>query len=254
MQNEVKPVGTLCREDAIDEIPVAYIELDLEGRITRANRAACAMQKMSEEELLGRTPWQFMPGDEIAKSLVAFAEVIERGEPPASVRRSFYTAEGEFKTHDVRRSLIHDAEGHVVGMRLILFDVTEQVIAHEEAQRARNWLESVLAALNEAVIVTDALGFVRSINPAAEKLSGWTAGELIGKPIEKGLPILRFTSEPKQAHHCRMGLDGPCKGRASVLNHAREEIEVEINAAPILDVERGFTTGVVSHWRLIEKS
>lgn len=238
-------------EEAIDEIPVSYIELDLEGRITKANKAACQMQKMREAELLGLTPWQFMSGNEIEHSLESFLQVIRKGEQPETVRRSFYTAAGEFKMHDVHRSLIHDERGQVVGMRLVLIDVTEQAIAHEEALKARRWLESVLASLNEAIVVTDALGFVREMNPAAEKLSGWSAKELIGKAIEKGMPILRFVSETK--NHFRMGLDGPCKGRAVVLNHAREEIEVEINAAPILDPEHGFTTGVVSHWRLIEK-
>jgi len=66
------------------------------------------------------------------------------------------------------------------------------------------------------------------------------------------LPILRFDSETKQKNHFRMGLDGPCKGRALVLNHARQEIEVEINAAPILDREHGVTIGVVTHWRRVE--
>jgi PAS domain S-box-containing protein len=252
MQNEGVVHVIASRKDAIDEIPVAYIELDLEGRITKANKAACAMQKMSEAELLGATPWQFMPGDEIERSLDAFVDVIRMDVQPASVRRSFYTAQGEFKTHEVHRSLMHDESGSVVGMRLVMFDVTEQAIAHDEAVKSRCWLESVLASLNEAIVVTDALGFVREMNPAAEKLSGWSAKELIGKAIEKGMPILRFVSETKQ-NHFRMGLDGPCKGRAVVLNHAREEMEVEINAAPILDPEHGFTTGVVSHWRLIKK-
>ncbi len=61
MQNEGVVKVIASREEAIDEIPVAYIELDLEGRIAKANKAACAMQKMSEAELLGATPWQFMP-------------------------------------------------------------------------------------------------------------------------------------------------------------------------------------------------
>ncbi len=63
--------------------------------------------------------------------------------------------------HDVHRSLRHDESGQVVGMRLVLIDVTEQALAHEEALKSRCWLESVLASLNEAIVVTDALGFVR---------------------------------------------------------------------------------------------
>ena len=252
MQKNNRPGTTPSKENVIDEIPVSYVEMDLEGRIIRVNRAACAMHKASEGELLGTTPWQYMPADEAEQSHAAFEEAIRKGEPPPTVRRSFYTSEGEYRTLDLHRSFMHDESGHIVGMRLILIDVTEQSIAHEEAQKARCWLGSVLASLNEAIIVTDALGFVREMNPAAEKLSGWSASEMLGKAIEKGLPILRFFSASKQ-NNFRMGLDGPCKGRALVLNHAREEIEVEINSAPIVDPEHGYTTGVVSHWRLIEK-
>jgi PAS domain-containing protein len=57
--------------------------------------------------------------------------------------------------------------------------------AHEKAHQARQWLESVLAPVAEAVIVTDALGFVRYANPAAEAMFGWSAQELIGRVIEK---------------------------------------------------------------------
>ncbi len=54
-------------------------------------------------------------------------------------------------------------------------------------------------------------------------------------------PIQSFFSEKN--NHCRIGLDGTCKGRAVVLNQAREEIEVEINAAPLwtlsMDLQQG---------------
>ena len=44
-----------------------------------------------------------------------------------------------------------------------------------------------MASLAEAVILTDILGVVRSVNPAAEELSGWRASDLIGKTIDEAL-------------------------------------------------------------------
>ena len=108
---------------------------------------------------------------------------------------------------------------------------------------------SVLVALDEAVIVTDALGFVRLMNPAAEALTGWKATELRGRSIQSGCPILKFTPLDQHQAHVRMGLDGPCKGQARILNRYREELTVFINASPIFDPEQGYTTGVVQLWR-----
>ena len=50
--------------------------------------------------------------------------------------------------------------------------------------------ELVLAALGYAVVTTDPAGFVDYLNPAAEKLTGWSLAEACGQPLEKVLPIV----------------------------------------------------------------
>lgn len=233
----------------IDEIPVGYMEVDRDGRILRVNQACCQMQEMTSEQLLGQTPWDYMALEEVEKSLESFRAVIASGAEPVPVQRSIYTAGGEFRTYEIHRGLIRNSDGAIAGMRLVYFDITESKANHEEAHQTKLWLQSALASLDEAVIVTDALGFVRMMNPAAEKLTGWTAAELTGKSIQSGCPILKFTPVDKNQAHVRMGLDGPCKGHARLLNHNREEMTVFINASPIFDPQQGYTTGVVQLWR-----
>jgi PAS domain S-box-containing protein len=235
----------------IDEIPAGYMEVDCEGRILRVNRAFCRMHEMTGEQLIGQTPWEFMALDEVEKSLDDFHSVIRSGADPHPVSRTMYTAEGECRTYEIHRARIRDTATRITGMRLIYFDVTASQARTEEAQQTLLWLESVLAAIDDAVLVTDALGFINRINPAAERLTGWKAAELQGKSIQSACPILQFIpADPGQAR-ARMGLDGPCRGRARILNHDREEITIEINASPILDVEHGYTIGVVHLWRSI---
>ncbi len=233
----------------IDELPVGCMELDCDGRILRVNRACCRMQQMTSGELVGQTPWEFMALDEVERSQAAFHAVIASGTEPPPVFRTIYTAKGEVRVYQIHRGLMRDADGAITGMRLIYFDVTESKEAHDEAHQAKLWIESVLAAIDEAVLVTDALGFIRLMNPAAEKLTGWKAAELMGKSIQSGCPILKFTpSDPSQGR-VRMGLDGPCRGTARLLNRNREEITVFITASPIFDPEQGYTSGVVQLWR-----
>ena len=247
-QIPVNPPAQLCESalEILEELPVAYIEVNAEGMVMRANRAARALYPLEHGEIEGKFLWDLMPAAEEEISHEAFFKIMEAGANSPPVRRAVYTSAGEYRTFEVHRSQIRDAQGSPVGIRIITFDVTEAQLAHEEARHARQWLESVLESISEAVIVSDALGFLRTVNPAAEELLGWKAEEMIGKLVEEGLPILSYTSADQRPLNHRIALEGRTKGVAAVLDHARRELRVEISTSPIVDKESGFTAGVVS--------
>jgi PAS domain S-box-containing protein len=179
---------------------------------------------------------------------------MESGEKPPVIYRSIYNKDGVYRTYEMHRSLIHDVQGHPAGLRYMCIDVTEAQSVHEEAHQARQWLESVLASVADAVIVTDALGFVRYVNPAAEELCNWKPEELIGKVIDKELPLLSYSSTDLGFLNHRVTLERRTKGMATILDSARQELRVEMSTSPILDKESGFTTGVVGVLRRVEEA
>jgi PAS domain S-box-containing protein len=231
--------------DAIEELPIAYVEVNADGMITRSNRAARAMHSPAEEEIAGMHVWAFSPEGHAEEDRKAFLEMMTSGVEPPITRRSLY-ANGEFRSYELHRTLIRDAEGHAVGVRGVTFDVTEAQNAHEEAHRARMWLESVLDSMTEAVVITDALGFIRSVNPATEALFGWKAEELKGKVIEKAFPLLEYFSESRVPLSFNMALQSGSRGIATMIDRERRELRVEISTSPVVDKENGFTIGVVS--------
>ena len=240
--------------DALEDLPVAYVELNAKGVVTRANRAARALYPHEQGEYIGKTLWDFMTAAEKEISRAAFFKIMESGDSPLPIRRTGYACGGEFRTFELHRSLICDAGGKPAGLRMVTFDVTGAQLANEEAHQARQWLESVMASIPEAVIVTDALGFLRNVNPAAEELLGWKAEDLIGKMVEEGLPQLSYTSADQKLLTHRIALERRTKGIAAMLDHARREMRVEISTSPIVDMESGFTTGVVSVLRRVEEA
>jgi two-component system, LuxR family, sensor kinase FixL len=72
----------------------------------------------------------------------------------------------------------------------------ERVKAHAaELRRANARLVSIIDSAVEAIIVIDAVGCVEEFNPAAERLFGYQASEVIGRKVNVLMP------EPYQAEH-----------------------------------------------------
>lgn len=240
------------QSDPLDDLPVAYVEVDSHGVIVRANRLTLAQHSSHVGELIGRLAWDLVPVEEQEPNCAAFMAVMQAGVDPPPVRRSVFTSSGSFRILELHRNLIRDTAGKPTGMRVVSVDITDAHKAAEEARRARLWLESVLASMADAVIVTDALGFIRTVNPAAEQLFGWKAGELKGKVIERALPVLSYVSRDAAQASFKLALDHHLRGVATILNRDRKEVRVEIGASPILDSEHGGTVGIVNVLRRLD--
>ncbi|MEQ1887085.1 MAG: response regulator [Bryobacteraceae bacterium] len=63
----------------------------------------------------------------------------------------------------------------------------------------RALLDSVLASVADAIVVAEANGQIRSLNKAAENLTGWTMADAVGKPMLEVLPLARGGSLPNAA-------------------------------------------------------
>jgi len=244
----VEPAAT----DPIDDLPLAYIEMDVHGIITRANRAARTLHPYDRGELMGKLAWDFMAADEKDPSFAAYCTTIVNGETPAVVRRSLYDRSGEFRTYELHRSLVRDDEGVPAGMRMLFVDVTEAKKALEDAQRTSLQLQSVMDSMGEAVIVTDSVGFISAANPAAEALLGWRAADLAGRLIEEGVPILAYLSGDRSELDFALSLERRTKGLATILDRNQREMHVEIGTSPVFEKETGSTTGVVLVLRRLE--
>jgi PAS domain S-box-containing protein len=238
--NPWSPLSTALRE-----LPAAYTEMDTSGIVRAANAAACRQLHLTEEQLIGHDVWEFIPPDEAARSRPEFFELIRSGEDPPVIRRSLYNVQGGYRTHEVHRSLIRDEAGTIVGVRCVTFDISQMDASYRDAKQTKLWLESVVDAIPQAVMVTDSLGFVRFANPSAQRLTSRPCQELVGQQIEKGMPILRAVSRTHKPLSFRMALDEPWNGDVELLNRQGEVLSVWLSACPIIDKETSFTNGVV---------
>jgi len=238
----------------IDLLPLPYVEMDARGIIVRANRAAHAINHPLQGDLIGKSGWDLLAIDEKNRSTSAFLSLMASGDEPPSICRSIFDRSGQFRTYEIHRSIIRTTGGKPAGMRMILVDVTEKKNALEEAQRTCQWLESAMRSVAEAVILTDALGVIRSVNPAAEALLGFSASELEGKVIEETAPILEYRSLDGPALNRRVAIDRSTKGVARILVRNGGKVNVEISTSPIFDKDSGSVSGVAAILRPADAS
>jgi len=256
MKLHVLPAATVSASalpGEIEDLPLPYLELDAEGTVLRANRAARAMHHPGNGELVGSRGWDVIALDQKHDYYAAFKAIFASGEDPAPVMRSIFDRSGKFRSYQLHRNLIRDAHGAPTGMRVVLVDITEHSRSMEEMRQENHWLGSAVASITEAIILTDVLGAIRTVNPAAQKMAGTCAKQLAGMPIEEAFPLVQHKSANGGAPDHRTTLERPWKGTGTILNRSGDEVDVEISSAPILDHTSGVACGVVAILREIDR-
>ncbi len=123
---------------------------------------------------------------------------------------------------------------------------------YDQVKASQKLFKTTLAGIADAVIATDALAKITFINPAAQKLTGWTEHESSGVDITKVFPIIN--------ENTHMEVGNPLKGVLKVggtdklikdtnlISKTGREIPIDDSAAALRD-ENGKLVGAVLVFR-----
>ncbi|MEW6579261.1 MAG: PAS domain S-box protein [Chloroflexota bacterium] len=124
--------------------------------------------------------------------------------------------------------------------------------AEKARQKSEAHYHTVLLSIGDGVITTDAEGRVELLNPVAEMLTGWSADEARGKPLEEVFGIIsEETRQPVANPVRRVMQEGIVVGLANhtlLIAKDGREIPIADSGAPIYDAD-GDLTGVVLVFR-----
>ncbi|MDD5139454.1 MAG: PAS domain S-box protein [Verrucomicrobiales bacterium] len=135
----------------------------------------------------------------------------------------------------------------------ILFsDITERKQMEEALRVSEENLDITLHSIGDAVLATDTEGRVTRLNPIAEKLTGWTQAEALGRPIAEVFHIINEqTRQPAIIPVDEVLATGEIHGLANhtiVIARDGTERPIADSAAPIRDKD-GQVLGVVLVFR-----
>ncbi|PLW84003.1 two-component system response regulator [Kineobactrum sediminis] len=123
-------------------------------------------------------------------------------------------------------------------------------------EKEREQLQVTLRSIDDGVISTDTRGCITYMNPAAEKISGWTSDAAMGQPADKVLVVLdAATREPVNCLVC-MAADAdqaaPHDGEVLLQQRDGALLAVEEFIAPLRDSAARFI-GLVATFRDVSK-
>jgi PAS domain S-box-containing protein len=155
----------------VERAPLAIISVDLEGIVRSWNPAAAQIFGWTEKEVLGRRA----PLETQRRKLMATAV----GSLPQMRAYEVSNSRRDGSGVDLRiwSSPLTDAAENPTGTMLIMDDITSQ--NRLVAERAR--LAIAIDQASESIVITDTDAAIVYVNPAFEKLTGYTRAEVIGK-------------------------------------------------------------------------
>lgn len=122
----------------------------------------------------------------------------------------------------------------------------------QDLQKSREWLETTLKSIGDAVIATNAKGDIVFMNTVASELTGWNRQEVIGKPIKEIFNIIHEkTKKPIENPVEKIIKEGIIVGlgnHALLISKDGKEIPIDDSGAPIKN-NMGDTTGIVLIFR-----
>jgi PAS domain S-box-containing protein len=250
--------------DLYDFAPAGYLTLDQQGRIAEANLTAAKFLGTARELLAGRFFSHFL---EDADRLAFYQLITDKWAVPEQRLEVRLRGDDESPRTMLLDILFHHDAAGWEQCRLIMTDITELKRAQEElrlhkenledlvAQRvaelfemnyqlrqSNDKLQAVIDYSPVGVIHLDSHGSVLSWNPAAERIFGWTADEVVGRPR----PLVPEESWRESVAIIQRALQGEHFTGLELRRQRKDGVWIDVSAsvAPVCD-EHGKVSGLV---------
>ncbi len=138
--------------------------------------------KIKPDEIAGKTDYDIFPKEVAEKHAAQDKKCLETGKIVIEDARSLQTGrKGIREWISVVKTPVRDVKGNTVGVLGILWDITERKRAEEQTKRLQEYLQLQVDRMPIGLIVWDPEFRVKTWNPAATKIFGYTEEEALGK-------------------------------------------------------------------------
>ena len=215
---------TLC-----DMVPVVIWMSDLDGRCTYVNKQWIEFTGKTLDQALGEGWLRSVHPDDREHALNTFVKASDaRKEYSMEFRRR--RADGEHRWILDTGVPLYTSLGSFAGYIGSCIDITER----RQAEVAQRQLAAIVESSNDAIISKTLEGIITSWNTGAEHIFGYTADEVLGRPINLLIPPDRQGEEPQILESLKRG------ERIAHFDTVRvrkdgQQIDISLTISPIRD-------------------
>ena len=228
------PQSEVTFRAVLDALPAAVYTTDAEGRVTYYNQAAANLAGREPE--LGTDEWCVTwrlyntDGTPLPHDRCPMAVAIKENRAVRGAEAIMERPDGTRVPFTPYPTPLRDASGALIGAVNMLVDVSDRKLVENE----RAHLAAIVQSSDDAIVSKDLNSVIKSWNPAAASIFGYTADEMIGRPVHVLFPPDRLGEEDLILDKIR------CGERVEHYETVRRrkdgrDIDVSLTISPVLD-------------------
>lgn len=157
---------------------------DTNGNLRQVNPAWTQVLGWSSEELTARPFLDFIHPEDIVTT-IREADLARREESTDGFCNRYRAKDGTYRWIEWSNTSNHNGV-----MYCSARDITQRKIEQELLIAEQERLHVTLQSIGDGVITTNIDGIITSINPMGESITGWSANEAIGKPVDHVMQLV----------------------------------------------------------------
>ncbi len=155
-------------------------------KILEVNDSLCQMLGVPREEILGKTPLDFVHPQH-REALVEISAQVSQNEH-RTFETTFVAADGHLLHLHGHCSALFDSTRQVTSAFTFFNDLTERIQAEQVIRESEDRFRSVTQSISDAIVAADEMGRITFWNQGAEKIFGYAAAEVMGESLDLLIP------------------------------------------------------------------